>query len=402
MKYTNTAAIVCIAKNEENYISEWIYYHLKIGFNQIYIYDNSDNNSLKYLNDIWPSFVVIIPFNNNNNLLKQQNLKSTYLQNDAYNHYIKTHVIFNYNHKWVSFIDCDEFICLKKTTSIIDFLHSKHFESGVLTMNWWFFGSNNNINYLKRPILERFTKKKSKPSEEHKTICVMKDLLPKFTGTGHLPFTKGNYVNSKNEIIKKYDGKTSHPTRDIPLGTFTDPPCVDEIYVAHIFCKSKEEFQNKINRGNCHINNDKSSIKQKRTMQDFYFHDYNDIEDLSLLNILKTPKRNIIYSKNDNQNSLLNLKKDELDIDTYFWDNPDLFENDIISPNSIIEHYSSSGSNENRPFTNLNFPYSDYSKNNEDLIKMSNNELWIHYITFGKKEKRIINLEETNLKETIH
>ena len=28
----NEAVIVCIAKNEEKYINEWIYYHLKIGF----------------------------------------------------------------------------------------------------------------------------------------------------------------------------------------------------------------------------------------------------------------------------------------------------------------------------------------------------------------------------------
>jgi len=380
MKYTNTAAIVCIAKNEELYINEWIYYHLKLGFSKIFIYDNSDNNSLFHLNSLWNSFVVVIPFNNNNNLLKKENLKSTYLQNDAYNHYIKTHIRYKYLYKWVSFIDCDEFICLKKTTSIIDFLQSKHFESGVLTMNWWFFGSNNQLNYSKRPILERFTKKKSKPNEEHKTICVMKDLLPKFSGTGHLPFSNGNYINSNGTIIKKYDGKTSHNIRDIPQGTYSDPPCVNEIYLAHIFCKSKEEFENKINRGNSHINYDKSLVNQKRTMQDFYFHDYNEIEDLSLLNFLKTPKRNII-----------NLKNNELDIDSYLWDNPDLFENGIISSKSIIEHYLNSGSNEDRPWTNLNFPYLKYSNNNKDLQGMSNNELWIHYITFGKKEKRIVN-----------
>ena len=208
----------------------------------------------------------------------------------------------------------------------------------------------------------------------------MKDLLPKFSGTGHLPFSNGNYINSNGTIIKKYDGKTSHNIRDIPQGTYSDPPCVNEIYLAHIFCKSKEEFENKINRGNSHINYDKSLVNQKRTMQDFYFHDYNEIEDLSLLNFLKTPKRNII-----------NLKNNELDIDSYLWDNPDLFENGIISSKSIIEHYLNSGSNEDRPWTNLNFPYLKYSNNNKDLQGMSNNELWIHYITFGKKEKRIVN-----------
>lgn len=391
MNYTDTAAVVCIAKNEEAYISEWIYYHLKLGFSHIFIYDNSDNNSLNYLMTMWETFVTVVPFSNNNNLLKRHNLKSTYLQNDAYNHYIKTHKIYKYNHKWVAFIDCDEFICLQNEPySIIDFLKYKNVNNGVLTMNWWFFGSNNELNYSKRPVLERFTKKRTKPNEEHKTICVMKDLEPKFTGTGHLPYSKGYYKNSKGEIIKKYDGITSHSIRDIPQGTYTDPPCVNDIFLAHIFCKSKDEFENKINRGNSHINSDKSEVKQRRTMQDFYYNDHNDIEDKTLFNILKTPKRNVLYSKYDSLDSLINLKKDELDTDTYLLDNPDLFESGIISPKSLIEHYYNSGSKENRPFTNLDFPYSDYSKNNKDLQGMSNNELWIHYITYGRKENRII------------
>lgn len=391
MNYTNNAAIVCIAKNEDLYISEWIYYHLKLGFSHIFIYDNSDNNSLQYLMIEWTSFVTVIPFNDNNNLLKRHNLISTYLQNDAYNHYIKTHKLYNYNYKWVAFIDCDEFICLQKEPySILQFLKSKNFNNGVMTMNWWFFGSNNELKYSKRPLLERFTKKKKEPNEEHKTICVMNNLEAKFTGMGHLPYSKGWYKNSNGEIVKKYDGKTSHNKRDIPQGTYTDPPCISDIFLAHIFCKSKEEFENKINRGNSHINVDKSNIKQKRTMEDFYYHDYNEIEDKTLLNFLKTPKRNILYSKKDNNTFLIDLKDNELDTDSYLWDNPDLFENGIVSPKSLIEHYFSNGIKEYRPWTNLNFPYSEYSKNNDDLQGMSNNELWIHYITFGKKENRKI------------
>jgi hypothetical protein len=31
-------ALACIAKNEDNYIDEWIKYHTKIGFDFIYVY----------------------------------------------------------------------------------------------------------------------------------------------------------------------------------------------------------------------------------------------------------------------------------------------------------------------------------------------------------------------------
>ena len=33
-------ALVCIAKNEDHYIKEWCDYHLKLGFDQIFIYQN--------------------------------------------------------------------------------------------------------------------------------------------------------------------------------------------------------------------------------------------------------------------------------------------------------------------------------------------------------------------------
>ncbi len=33
-------ALVCIAKNEDYYIDEWIKYHLKLGFSDIHVYQN--------------------------------------------------------------------------------------------------------------------------------------------------------------------------------------------------------------------------------------------------------------------------------------------------------------------------------------------------------------------------
>lgn len=40
--------ICCIAKNEDRYIHEWIAYHLKLGFDKIYIYIMSDNDDTTY------------------------------------------------------------------------------------------------------------------------------------------------------------------------------------------------------------------------------------------------------------------------------------------------------------------------------------------------------------------
>ena len=44
-------ALVCIAKDEDHYIDEWIEYHLKIGFDDIFIYQNDWKYDGKYIDD---------------------------------------------------------------------------------------------------------------------------------------------------------------------------------------------------------------------------------------------------------------------------------------------------------------------------------------------------------------
>ena len=58
----NEASIVCIAKNEESFINEWIYYHIKLGFSKIIIYDNSDNYSLNYLKNALKIITYILGY----------------------------------------------------------------------------------------------------------------------------------------------------------------------------------------------------------------------------------------------------------------------------------------------------------------------------------------------------
>ena len=39
-------ALVCVAKNEDNYIQEWIDYNKKLGFDDIIIYQNDYVNNM--------------------------------------------------------------------------------------------------------------------------------------------------------------------------------------------------------------------------------------------------------------------------------------------------------------------------------------------------------------------
>ena len=59
-------AIVCLAKFEQDYIEEFVKYHLALGFKYIYLYDNEDIPTYKNLLQAYNENVKVIhfPFNN--------------------------------------------------------------------------------------------------------------------------------------------------------------------------------------------------------------------------------------------------------------------------------------------------------------------------------------------------
>jgi hypothetical protein len=122
----NTAVLCAIAKNEEPYIHEWIIYHLKLGFDHIYLYDNSDANTLKDLQLLYPKTVTVLHY------------PGKCLQLPAYNDFI---LRYGKDHTWCAYIDIDEFFVLKKEKTIKEVLQEKC-RSGALAVNWVLFGSN--------------------------------------------------------------------------------------------------------------------------------------------------------------------------------------------------------------------------------------------------------------------
>ena len=63
-------ALVCIAKNEDHYIDEWIEYYLKLGIDHIFIYQNDwrYKKTTKYIDKL-----TLIEFDGENKLLEAYN-----------------------------------------------------------------------------------------------------------------------------------------------------------------------------------------------------------------------------------------------------------------------------------------------------------------------------------------
>lgn len=157
-------ALVTLAHKDDLYIQEWIEYNLKLGFDDIFIYQNNwkwdgykpndkvhiydyDGQTYKSDEPIWVRNIQAKCF--------------TEFGRKYYNEY-----------EWVAFFDVDEFLVLKKTNNVKEFI--KDFDNyNCLIINWAMFGDNNidtfDINNTSQ--LNRFTKRKKELHHQFKSIC---------------------------------------------------------------------------------------------------------------------------------------------------------------------------------------------------------------------------------------
>lgn len=230
-------ALVCIAKNEDNYIEEWVNYNLKLGFDKIFIYQNDWRTNIEH-----PSVVKF----ENDGINKQR---------ECYYHFIQT---YNSEYDWAAFFDVDEFLVLKKHKNIKDFINDYKEFPGV-GINWVLFG-NNGLTKVdgEYSLVKRFTKRQWSINQHVKSIV---KLTPRLIMDIHNPNT---FVVDTNK--NKFSGPFN-------------PNGWDNIaQINHYFCKTQEEFQEKCDRGRA------DSPVYRRTMSEFEEHNFNDIEDLTAYN----------------------------------------------------------------------------------------------------------------------
>jgi len=234
-------ALVCIAKNEDPYIDEWIEYNKILGFDDIFIYQNDWRWSGESEN------------------VHKLEIDGLNKQITSYNNFITT---YHEEYDWAAFFDVDEFLVLKNHSNIKSFI-SEYDDFQSIGINWVFFGNNDqttvNGDYS---VVGRFTKRQQGVDLHVK--CIIK-LSPSVRMNVHSP--SNQWVDTHKRINS---------------GSFTQIHTDDIAQINHYFCKTQEEFQLKCDRGRA----DSSTIQ--RTMSEFDFHNFNQLEDLSAYNFLNS------------------------------------------------------------------------------------------------------------------
>ena len=238
-------AICAIAKDEGDYFREWIEWHLAVGVEKFYIYDNeSTDKTREVLEPYIASGVVEYKF-----------FPGKKRQLAAYDDCLAHH---RYDTRWIAFIDIDEFIVPLQDASLTELL--KRFEEfPAVEINWLIFGSNGLDEKSAQPVMERFTSH-SQPSHvlnRHVKSIVNPRRVFNMIGCHEAAAISGKAADSHGNRVRK---------------SFRDrEPQQDVIRVNHYAVKSRQEFVEKQARG-------RASGKQ-RPLQWDYFNAY-DLNDL--------------------------------------------------------------------------------------------------------------------------
>ena len=139
--------LCCLAKNEHDYINDFVKWYVNLGFDTIYIYDNDDLDKPyigDYIDKKYLSKVEIIDI---------RGVHKDKLQQKTYTKFYETHKF-----DWCFFCDVDEF--LNGVKDIHSFLNQPQFNNiPQIRVKWKLFGDDDYITRdMSKPVYEAFKK----------------------------------------------------------------------------------------------------------------------------------------------------------------------------------------------------------------------------------------------------
>lgn len=132
-------SLCAMYKNEAKYLLEWIEYHLMIGVQHFYLYNNLSNDHHKSLIEPYINNGIISYHEYNVDITNVGHMNAFKNVDYPYNHCVRT---YKAESKFIGFIDIDEFIVIRSSHKIDEFLQNYEQYSG-LAINWMNFGSSN-------------------------------------------------------------------------------------------------------------------------------------------------------------------------------------------------------------------------------------------------------------------
>lgn len=244
-KFKYYCSLCLITRDENEYLEEWLRWHIGQGVEHFYIYDHGSKQPVREqvdgLGEEIAGKVTVIDWSGSHRDA----------QPDAYNDCLAR---FRGESRWIGFIDTDEQIEVKTGQTLPQFLKGYEEYAGVLAV-WVTYGACGQVKKLPGLLRERFTR------PDH--CCEWNDCAGKV-------IVQPVYM----ERMVIHNGKTKvgfvvvdeHGNEVYDYSMTSCHPSTDYICVNHYYTKSYEEWLNKLRRGTAH------STFQRKYSEFFYIN----------------------------------------------------------------------------------------------------------------------------------
>jgi len=237
---TIKVALVCVAKNEDYYLKEWLDYNQKLGFDKVILFQNDWRTDLEHP------------------IMEKNVCDGPSVQVWLYNMVLQD----NTQYDWIAFLDCDEFIVLKKHNNIKELIEEYKDRTNVLALNWTMFGNMGKLTRENNSLVKTF-KMRNSGIDKHVKVLVNARSKERM----QLPH------NTEREAIDT-NGRQFY-------GPHNEYGPMDVAYINHYYSKTKEDWINRCKRGRADCN-----LFAELNEWDEAIHLNRDVEDLSAYNFL--------------------------------------------------------------------------------------------------------------------
>ena len=216
-------SLCLICKDENEYLPEWLDYHILVGVDRFYIYDNRSQTSLRttLADYIARGWVAVIDF------------PGSGMQLQAYDHCLQ---FMGPHTRWLGFIDTDEFFVPKTSVSLSELLHEYEAYAG-LAVSTYFFGSCGHRERPESGQLVGYTRRTE--SAFSRNMLVKSIVQPErvvFPASPHDFFYRENSWCVNEQFLRVDNQRFPHFS--------------DKIQLNHYYCRSAAEIEKKLLRGN--------------------------------------------------------------------------------------------------------------------------------------------------------
>ncbi len=367
-------------KDEDSLIFFWIEHYKMLGFEHLYIYDDSSTNQIKNKVLDYGNFVTVLDndfeasdLNSCNDVFKN----SKYYDEKIFanskklkQHYILNWFQHNYKHEftWCLVVDADEFLYLRHKNTIHEYMEnylSKYDNIGEIVFFWCIFGTSYHSHYpTEGHLFENFTLSEN-------VLCRYGKSLTNFT------FVKNTLCLHLMTIYKNicYTPSPINPDElinyfDLPESCFKSPGYVYQTttielnqvdaYIAHFMTQDSYNFMRK----RYYRNNANGSNKSDVVIP--WLCAFNNIVNTDLLKYVK------------NRNTIINLKEPNLIIDIADFNRR--YKTNFDSLLHLLIYFYKK---KNCTFSFMEFNVNEYKILNPELGDLNDVQLRVHYLTEG-------------------